>query len=221
MGRLIVIEGLDGSGKSTQLEILAKRLADMGIENKTVSFPDYQSDSSALVRMYLEGKFGSKPSDVNAYAASVFYTVDRYASYKEGWGSYYENGGVVLSGRYTTSNAIHQASKLKAEEREPFLNWLYDLEYGKIGIPKPDKVIYLDMPVKVSQKLLSHRYNGDESKKDIHESDLEYLTACRQAAELAVRVSGWTEISCAQGDEARTVEAISDDVLNEVIKTLR
>lgn len=221
MGKLIVIEGLDGSGKSTQLEILAKRLTETGIDNRTVSFPDYQSDSSALVRMYLAGKFGSKPSDVNAYAASVFYTVDRYASYKENWGAYYESGGVVLSGRYTTSNAIHQASKLSAGERETFLNWLYDLEYNKIGIPKPDKVIYLDMPVNVSQKLLSHRYNGDESKKDIHESDIAYLTACRQAADFAAEVSGWTRISCARNDEARTVEAISDDVLNEVIKVLR
>ena len=155
MGKLIVIEGLDGCGKSTQLELLPQNLLKNGIESKSVSFPDYDSNSSALVKMYLGGEFGKKPSDVNAYAASLFYAVDRFASYKTNWGDYYNQNGVIVSGRYTTSNAVHQTSKMDESEWQGFLDWLYDLEYNKVGIPKPDKVIFLDMPIEVSQKLLS------------------------------------------------------------------
>ena len=218
MGKLIVIEGLDGCGKSTQLELLPKALKERGIDCKSVSFPQYESDSSALVKMYLSGRFGNKPGDVNAYAASVFYTVDRYASYKENWGEFYQKGGTVVSGRYTTSNAIHQTSKLPREEWEDFLNWLYDCEYNKIGIPKPDKVIFLDMPVEVSQKLLSNRYEGDEGKKDIHESDIEYLNNCRKAAKFTADYSGWKTISCAKDGEPRSIEDIAADILEEVLK---
>ena len=218
MGKLIVIEGLDGCGKSTQLELLPKALEEKGIKCKSVSFPQYESDSSALVKMYLSGRFGNKPGDVNAYAASVFYTVDRYASYKENWGEFYQKGGTVVSGRYTTSNAIHQTSKLPREEWEDFLNWLYDFEYNKIGIPKPDKVIFLDMPVEVSQKLLSNRYEGDEGKKDIHESDIEYLNNCRKAAKFTADYSGWKTISCAKDGEPRSIEDIAADILEEVLK---
>ena len=182
MGKLIVIEGLDGSGKSTQLELLKDSLKAESIPFKAISFPDYESDSSALVKMYLAGKFGDKPSDVNPFAASLFYCVDRYASYKTKWEDDYKSDKVIVAGRYTTSNAIHQTSKLSEEEWKPFLDWLYDIEYEKVGIPKPDLVIFLDMPVEVSQKLLSGRYHGDESSKDIHEKDVEYLNACRKAA---------------------------------------
>lgn len=220
MGKLIVIEGLDGSGKSTQLDLLLERLKGLNIDCRSVSFPDYESDSSALVRMYLAGKFGKKPDDVNPFAASVFYTVDRYASYKQNWGEYYDAGGVVIAGRYTTSNAVHQTSKLDKSEWETFLNWLYDFEYGKVQIPKPDKVIFLDMPVEVSQKLLSGRYKGDESKKDIHESDVNYLDNCRKAAVFTAEFSGWTVIPCAKDNEARTINEISNDILNEVLSVL-
>lgn len=220
MGKLIVIEGLDGSGKSTQLELLPKALKARGIDSLSVSFPDYDSDSSALVKMYLAGEFGKNPNDVNAYAASVFYTVDRFSSYKTAWGKYYDEGGVIISGRYTTSNAVHQTSKLDRSCWEDFLNWLYDFEYNKVGIPKPDKVIFLDMPVEVSQKLLSHRYAGDNSKKDIHESDVEYLNKCRSAAAFTADFSGWTTIPCAKDGEARSIEDIAEDVLQEVLKTL-
>ena len=220
MGKLIVIEGLDGSGKSTQLELLPQKLKEKGIDSRTVSFPDYDSDSSALVKMYLGGKFGTRPDDVNAYAASLFYAVDRYASFKANWGEYYNGGGVVVSGRYTTSNAVHQTSKLPDSQWKSFLDWLYELEYNKVQIPKPDKVIFLDMPVEVSQKLLSHRYSGDEDKKDIHESDVNYLEACRKAARFTAEYSGWTIIPCAENGLPRTIEDISNDILKEVLEVI-
>ena len=220
MGKLIVIEGLDGCGKSTQLELLPQNLLKNGIESKSVSFPDYQSNSSALVKMYLGGEFGKKPNDVNAYAASLFYAVDRFASYKTNWGEYYNQNGVIVSGRYTTSNAVHQTSKMDEGEWEGFLRWLYDLEYNKVGIPKPDKVIFLDMPVEVSQKLLSGRYKGDEAKKDIHESDTKYLEKCRRAAMFTAEYSGWTIIPCAKDGEPRSINDIADDILNETLKVM-
>lgn len=218
MGKLIVIEGLDGSGKSTQLALLPEALENKGIDCKSVSFPDYDSDSSALVKMYLAGEFGTKPGDVNAYAASIFYAADRFASFKKNWGEFYNGGGTVVAGRYTTSNAVHQTSKLPEEVWKDFLDWLYDFEYNKIGIPKPDKVIFLDMPVEVSQKLLGNRYGGDDNKKDIHESDVAYLEKCRRAAKFTAEYSGWTVISCADGDRPRTIEEIAEDILSETLK---
>ncbi len=218
MGKLIVIEGLDGSGKSTQLDLLYKNLTEKGIDCQSVSFPDYANPSSTLVKMYLNGEFGSRPDDVNAYAASVFYSVDRYASFKSVWGEYYNQGGCVISGRYTTSNAVHQASKLPDDKWEDFLSWLYDFEYNKIGIPKPDKVIFLDMPIEVSQKLLSKRYEGDNSKKDIHESDTEYLDKCRKSALFTARYSGWEIIPCSENGEARSIDDIANDILKSVLK---
>ncbi|MEE0928449.1 MAG: thymidylate kinase [Acutalibacteraceae bacterium] len=218
MGKLIVIEGLDGSGKSTQLEKLPEGLKKLGIDCRTVSFPCYEDDSSALVKMYLAGQFGKKPGDVNAYAASCFYAVDRFASFKKDWGNYYNRGGVIISGRYTTSNAVHQCSKLPENEWEGFLSWLYDFEYQKLGIPKPDKVIFLDMPTEVSQKLLDKRYNADGGHKDIHECDLEYLNKCRKAALFTADYSDWVKISCAKDGEPRTIEDIADDVLAEALK---
>lgn len=220
MGKLIVIEGLDGSGKSTQLDLLPQNLLKRGIESQTVSFPDYDSDSSALVKMYLGGRFGNRPDDVNAYAASLFYAVDRFASYKTNWGEYYNQNGVIVSGRYTTSNAVHQTSKMDEGDWQGFLDWLYDLEYNKVGIPKPNKVIFLDMPIEVSQKLLSGRYRGDEAKKDIHESDTAYLGKCRKAAMFTAKYSGWTIIPCAKDGKPRSIEDISKDILNETLRVI-
>ena len=218
MGKLIVIEGLDGSGKSTQLELLPQNLKKNGIDCKTVSFPDYDNPSSTLVKMYLGGEFGNKPDDVNAFAASTFYCVDRYASFKANWGEYYLGGGTVVAGRYTTSNAVHQCSKLPEREWENFLAWLYDFEYNKVAIPKPDKVIFLDMPIEVSQKLLSKRYQGDDTKKDIHESDTEYLARCRKAAIFTAKYSNWDIIPCSKNGQARTIEDIATDVLKSVME---
>lgn len=220
MGKLIVIEGLDGCGKSTQLSLLPDALSARGIDCRSVSFPDYKSDSSALVKMYLSGAFGSRPGDVNAYAASIFYAADRFASYKTDWGDFYLSGGTVIAGRYTTANAVHQCSKLPPEQWNGFLDWLYDLEYRKIGIPKPDLVIFLDMPIEVSQKLLSNRYNGEQEKKDIHERDTEYLAACRKAALYTANYSGWSIISCAENGLPLTVESIAEKITDAALAAI-
>lgn len=221
MGKLIVLEGLDGSGKSTQLSILEKTLANMGYEFKTVSFPEYDLPSCEPVKMYLAGEFGTKPNDVNAYAASLFYAVDRFASFKKGWCDFYNNGGLILAGRYTTSNAIHQTSKLDTSNWSEYLNWLEDLEYVKMGIPKPDKVIYLNVPIEISQKLLSSRYDGDDSKKDIHERDVSYLMHCHKAADFAISKFGWDKIECYEDGIMRTREDIAEEVLKKVLPIIK
>lgn len=216
MGKLIVIEGLDGSGKATQTKLLKEALEKRGVPVMTVSFPDYASDSSALVKMYLAGKFGSDPSDVNAYAASTFYAVDRFASFKMNWGKFYQDGGVVIADRYTTSNAIHQCSKLPVGEWDAFLGWLFSFEYDQMGIPAPDRVVYLKVDPTVSQKLMTGRYQGDESKKDIHESNLAYLTRSRMAAEYCAEKLGWRTVECVREDAMRTVEDIHAEVLQQL-----
>jgi len=205
---LIVLEGLDGSGKSTQLALLRDWLTVQGIEPVTIKLPDYGDDSSLLVRQYLAGRFGSRPGDVNAYAASLFYAVDRYANYKLKWADDHADGRVILADRYTTSNAYHQATKLPQGDWPAFFAWLEDTEYGKLGIPKPDLVFYLDMPLEVSRGLISARYRGDEAKRDIHEADFEYLARCREAALCAAGAMGWQVISCAENDTPFTVEEI-------------
>ena len=216
-GRLIVIEGLDGSGKSTQLQLLRERMTG---EVRFVKFPDYDSDSSALVKMYLSGQFGTDPNKVNAYAASAFYAVDRFASYRTSWGDDYDRGGVILCDRYATSNAVHQASKLEGEERDSYLDWLYDFEFNKLGIPKPDAVIFLDMPVDVSQRLMTGRYQGDEGKKDIHERDVAYLEHCRKAALYAANRLGWSVVSCAPDGAVRSREDIAKEIYSIVSKIM-
>lgn len=216
MGKLIVIEGLDGSGKATQAGLLTQSLTEAGLQVKKVSFPNYESDSSALVRMYLAGQFGEKPEDVNAYAASMFYAVDRYASYKMDWEDFYHQGGIVVADRYTTSNAVHQCSKLPREHWDEYTSWLFQQEYDKIGIPAPDLVIYLRVDPQVSQKLITDRYHGDESKKDIHEKDLEYLARSRQAAEYCAQRFGWLTVDCAREGTLRTIEDIHSQLLDLV-----
>ena len=195
---LIVIEGLDGSGKATNAALLKEYLETSGKTVKKITFPVYESDSSALIKMYLAGEFGKKPTDVGAYAASAFYAVDRFASYKKDWEQNYKNGEWIIADRYTTSNAVHQASKLEGDARDEYLLWLYEFEFEKMGLPKPDAVIYLDVPPEVSQKLIENRYNGDNTKKDIHESDVEYLNHCRDAALYAAHKLGWYKIALAK-----------------------
>lgn len=210
--KLIVIEGLDGSGKATQAKRLTEALVEKGIPVREVSFPDYGSDSSALVRMYLSGQFGTDPQDVNAYAASSFFAVDRFASYKKDWCRDYARG-VVIADRYTTSNAVHQCSKLPKEQWEDFLNWLFDFEYKKLGIPAPDRVIYLNVDPAVSQALMTARYSGDESKKDIHERDIAYLRHSREAAAYCAEKLGWETVDCCRDGQMRSIEDIHKDVM--------
>lgn len=220
MGKLIVIEGLDGSGKSTQEKLLRERLAEKGLEINCIKLPNYDDEACALVKMYLAGRFGSDPSDVNAYAASSFFAVDRYVSYNCYWKDKYLLGEVFLADRYTTSNAYHQLTKTPESEWDAYLEWLEDFEYNKLGIPKPDAVIYLDMPIEVSQKLMTGRYNGDESKKDIHEKNTEYLNNCRKAADYSCTKLGWSRIVCAENGNPLPVEAISDKVFDVVATAL-
>ncbi len=212
MAKLIVLDGLDGSGKTTQLEAVDAWMTANGIPHKQISFPDYAQPSSTLVRQYLNGDFGGTPDAVNAYAASSFYAVDRYASYKSFWQEAYEDGTVILAARYTTSNAIHQMSKLPSEEWDGYLQWLADYEYDRLGLPSPDLVLFLDMPPEVSQKLMTSRYEGDENKKDIHERDRAYLLKCRNAALYAAEHDGWKVIPCAEQGEPRTIEAITASI---------
>lgn len=211
MGELIVIEGLDGSGKATQSQLLAKKLKDKVAVVREVSFPDYYSDSSALVKMYLSGELGDKPSDVNAYAASSFYAVDRYASFKRDWEKDYEVG-VIIADRYTTSNAIHQCSKLPRESWDDYLDWLFDYEYRLLGIPTPDLVIYLRVTPEISQRLLEKRYEGDAGRKDIHEKDLEYLNRCQEAAAYCAAKLGWQVVECCSGGAMRSIEDIQAEI---------
>ncbi|MCL2300725.1 MAG: deoxynucleoside kinase [Firmicutes bacterium] len=218
---LIVLEGLDGSGKSTQLALLRDWLLARGTEPVTIKLPDYGDDSSLLVRQYLAGRFGGRPGDVNAYAASLFYAADRYVNFKLKWAQAYEAGRVILADRYTTSNAYHQATKLPREEWPAFFAWLEDTEYGKLGIPKPDLVFYLDMPLRVSQALISARYRGDEAKRDIHEADCEYLARCREAAIAAAEAMGWIRIDCAQAVKENSEATCSPQAPEEIHERIR
>lgn len=220
MGIFIDLEGLDGSGKTTQTELICQRLEQDNISYRRIKLPDYDSDSSILVRKYLAGDFGKNAGDVNAYAASVLYAADRFASFTEKWGEDYKSGKLIFADRYTPANALYQMTKLQKSEWDPFLEWLFDFEYNKIGIPEPDKVIFLDMPVEVSQKLMTARYGGDESKKDVHEANVEFLNACREAALYAAEKYGWNVITCAENGEPLSIETINDKVYELVLELL-
>ncbi len=223
-GKLIVIEaGTDASGKETQTKMLYDRLIKEGYNVKKVSFPSYQEEYSALVRMYLNGEFGKNPNDVDCYVASTFYAVDRYASYKTNWGEFYEEGGIVLCDRYTTSNMVHQAAKLDTSEREKFLNWLWEFEYTLYKLPQPDEVFFLDVIPEVSQKLMQNRLNKitGEAKKDIHESDKAYLEKSYYNALYVADKYKWTKINCAPSGEMLDRETIHEEIWSQFIKTLK
>ena len=219
-GKLIVFEGTDGSGKATQSRMLCQRLAQEHVSYKNIDFPRYGKPSAVMVQEYLDGKLGRNAGDVNAYAASILYAVDRYASYKQDWGEFYEAGGLIVADRYTTSNAVHQASKLLKRERSRYLKWLFDLEYDRIGLPKPDLVIYLDMPTEITERMMRSREQQTGTLADIHEQDAAYLQNCRANAREVVRQCGWTVIHCAEGDAPRTIEDIHEEVWQTVQKLL-
>ena len=220
MGKLIVIEGTDGSGKSTQFARLSQHLEEDNIAFKHLVFPRYKEESSALIRMYLGGVFGDKPTDVNAYAASAFYAVDRYASYKMDWGKWYEEGGLVLSDRYTTSNAVHQASKEAGADQQKYLHWLYEFEYEKLGLPRPDLTIYLDVPTDFTEKMLRGREQATNTHADIHEKDMDYLATCRKTGRAAAEYYGWTVIQCVKDGAMRTIEDIHEEIYRAVKQCL-
>ena len=220
MGKLIVIEGTDGSGKSTQFQLLTSRLEAENRQFQKLVFPQYAEPSSALIRMYLGGEFGTKPSDVNAYAASAFYAVDRYASYKKVWGDYYKQGGLIVSDRYTTSNAVHQASKEPVEHQGAFLKWLYDFEYGKLGLPRPDLVIYLDVPTDFTEAMMRRREADTHTSADIHEQDMQYLATCRRTGKAAAEYYGWTVIQCVRDGKMRSIEDIHEEIYRHITKCL-
>lgn len=219
-GKLIVIEGLDGSGKATQAQLVYENLYKAGIKVRKISFPDYEQPSSVLVKMYLNGDFGDRPSDVNAYVASSFYAVDRAASFLKFWKKDYEEGTVFIADRYATSNAIYQLSKLPKEEKDEFLFWLEDFEYRKLGLPSPDLVIYLDVLPDVSQKLLSGRYKGDETKKDIHEKNMEFLLSCRNSAMYSAEKLDWKVVNCCADNSIKEISDINKDIMKIIRETV-
>lgn len=217
MGKLIIMEGLDGSGKSTQTALLEEYLKCSNVEFKKIKLPDYDSPSSTLVNMYLAGEFGKNANDVNTYAAGAFYAVDRFASFKLNWKKDYENDILILADRYATSNSIYQMEKIDEMDWDEYLDWSADFEYNKIGIPKPDLVIFLDMPVEISQKLMTSRYNGDEGKKDVHEANVEFLKKCRKSALYAGNKQGWKIIPCSDGENPLSIEEIHNKIV-EIVK---
>lgn len=220
-GRLIVIEGTDGSGKSTQFARLCRRAEEEGYQFSRLVFPQYAEPSSALIKMYLNGEFGQKPGDVNAYAASAFYAVDRYASWKKVWQEHYENGGLVLADRYTTSNAVHQASKLPDRDKGEYFRWLSDFEYNRLGLPAPDLVLYLDLPTEKSVEMLRQREEDTHTQGDIHETDTDYLAACRSAAMEAAEVYGWKVVSCLDSaGNLRRIDEIHHEIWQAVLPLL-
>ena len=222
-GKLIIIEsGSDASGKATQSNRLYERLINEGKQCMKITFPDYNSDSSALVKMYLNGDFGKDPNDVNPYVSSTFYAIDRYASYKTKWGEFYNNGGIIISDRYTTSNMVHQAAKINNDEKEKFLDWLYDLEFNIYGIPKPEEIIFLDVDPEVSQELMKDRKNkftGEEAK-DIHESNKEYLINSYNNSLYIADKYNWKVIKCCKDSKLRTIEDINDEIYDNIKKYL-
>lgn len=217
-GKLIIIEGSDGSGKATQSEKLYNRIKTEGYNVRMVQFPNYESDSSSLVKMYLNGDFGKDPGDVSPYIASTFYAVDRYASFKTDWQEFYLSGGIIVADRYTTSNMVHQAAKIQGEEKNVFLDWLWDLEYNMYKLPVPDCVIFLDMPPNLSQQLMKGRENKITGgmDKDIHESNGEYLVNSYNNSLYIAQKYGWNMIECGIDGEIREIADIHEEIYNAV-----
>lgn len=223
MGKLIVIEGTDSSGKETQTKRLFEKLEEKGLKVKKISFPNYDSPACEPVKMYLSGAFGEDAMKVNPYPVSTMYAIDRYASFKTDWEKFYNEDGIIVTDRYVTSNMVHQASKIKdLDEKKQYLNWLEDLEYEKMGIPRPDLVIFLNMPTEMAVKLMAERKNKitGEEKKDIHERDKEYLKESHANACKIANIYNWKEIKCNDGERIKTIEEIGEEVFSLVEKVV-
>ena len=221
MGKIFVIDGTDGSGKQTQFERLKNRLTEEGIDYRTVSFPNYDSPSSSLVKMYLSGEFGENAKDVSPYIASTFYAADRYATYTTKYKEYYENGGIILADRYTTANMVHQAGKIQdKEEREKFLNWLWNLEFELYGLPVPAEVFFLKMPPEKALELIKNRENKftHSAQKDIHERDKSHITDSFNAACSVAQKYNWYTVECIKDGQVRTIDDIHEEIYQEIRK---
>lgn len=216
MGKLIAIEGLDGSGKQTQSALLKDSLKSAGYDVASIDFPRYGKKSAVLCEAYLHGEYGDNASGVNAYAASSFFAMDRFVSYLSEWKAPYEACDYMVADRYVTSNAIHQCSKLPHDEWEGFVTWLFDYEFGKLGLPEPAKVVYLAMPVEKSEELVSVRYHGDETEKDIHERDDSYLRRSHEAAEWCCERLGWGRVECCRSGSLRSIEEIHEEIVLKI-----
>lgn len=218
-GKLYIVEGVDGAGKETQSKLLEKALKEKGHEVKLISFPNYKNPSSYMVTAYLNGDFGEEADDVNAYTASTFFAVDRFASYKQQWGEFYNNGGNIIADRYTTANMVHQTAKMKTDkEKYDFLEWLFDLEFNKYGLPIPDQVLFLDVPPAVSLKLRENRKNkitGNE-KKDIHEKNPEYMQRSYEASVYVAEKYKWETIECCDKENLKSQEDIHDLIMQKI-----
>lgn len=221
MGKVFVIDGTDGSGKQTQFERLQNRLTEEGIDYRTVSFPNYDSPSASLVKMYLSGEFGENAKDVSPYIASTFYAADRYATYTTKYKEYYENGGIILADRYTTANMVHQAGKIQdKEEREKFLDWLWNLEFELYGLPVPAEVFFLKMPPEKALELIKNRENKftHTTQKDIHERDKSHITDSFNAACSVAQKYNWYTVECIKEEQIRTIEDIHEEIYQEIRK---
>lgn len=209
MNQFVVIEGLDGCGKSTQFDLLKQK-----IDAHYITFPYYDTESGKIVKNYLSGMYNDESQLISAYSASAIYAVDRFTSYKTDWGRFYNGDKMLISARYVSSNAIYQLAKLDRSLWDGFLDWLFDFEYNKLGLPKPDLTVFLDMPIEVSQRLLSKRYGGDESQKDIHERNVEFLKRCRESATYVGTRENWRFISCIDEDQnVRSIGSINEEII--------
>ena len=217
MGKLIVFEGIDGSGKSTQFKLMCERMSKEGMDFRRVVFPRYDKPSSTLIKMYLDGDFGDEPDAVNAYAASSFYAVDRFASFVQDWRGYYKAGGLVLTDRYSTSNALHQGAKMAPGERERFFNWLYEYEFELIGLPVPDLVVFMDIDAEQAAQRLHRRQTETGVAGDIHERDVTYLNNCAQSGRQAAAQYGWYIVDCMNGEHERNADEIHNRIYTHIL----
>ena len=223
MGKLIVIEGTDSSGKETQTRKLYERLEKEITNVRKLSFLNYKSPACEPVKMYLAGAFGDNALDINPYPVSTMFAIDRYASYKMEWEKFYQDGGIIVTDRYTTSNMVHQASKIESiDKKNEYLDWLEELEYSKMGIPRPDLIIFLNMPTETAAELMAQRKNKitGEDIKDIHEKDISYLKKSYENACNIAKKYNWLEIKCVENGRLKTIDEIGKEIFSVVKKIL-